>query len=97
MASTVSTLMSRVRTLYLYLPQAALIIYDDLSKQAVAYRPISLLRRRLPLSYFIDLVKIMRFAGSLKLYLAHYHEAATFPQFVPAKAVLLHVCQSCEA
>ena len=97
MASTVSTLMLCVRTLYLYLPQAALIVYDDLSKQAVAYRQISLRRRCLPLSYFIDLVKIVRFAGSLKLYLAHYREAATIPQFVPAKAILLHVCQSCEA
>ena len=81
MASTVSTLMSRVKTLYLYLAQAALIIHDDLSKQAVAYRQLSLLRRRRPLSYFIDLVKIVNFAGSLKLYLAHYREATTFAQF----------------
>ena len=77
--------MSRVRTLYLYLARATLIIYDDLSKQAVAYRQMSLLllhHRRRPLSYSIDLVKIVKkFAGSLNLYVAHYREVATFAQF----------------
>jgi F0F1-type ATP synthase alpha subunit len=36
------------RTLHLYLAWVALIIYDDLSKQAVAYRQMSLLLRRPP-------------------------------------------------
>jgi hypothetical protein len=85
MASMVSSLMSHIRTLYLYLAQAALIIYDDLSKQAVAYCQMSLLlllHRGCPLSYFIDLVKIMKkFAGSLNFYVAHYREVATFAQF----------------
>jgi F0F1-type ATP synthase alpha subunit len=40
--------MSCVRTLHLYSAWVALIIYDDLSKQAVAYRQMSLLLRRPP-------------------------------------------------
>ena len=46
-ASTVSSATDRVRSLHLSF-YAALIIYDDLSKQAVAYRQMSLLLRRPP-------------------------------------------------
>ncbi|KAJ8427177.1 hypothetical protein Cgig2_025739 [Carnegiea gigantea] len=61
----------------------ALIIYDDLSKQAVAYRQMSLLLRRPPgrEAFPGDLKAMKQVCGSPKLELAQYREVAAFAQF----------------
>ena len=64
----------------------ALIVYDDLSKQAVAYRQMSLLLRRPPgrEAYPGDVFYIhsrLLVGGGLRIQLAQYRELATFAQF----------------
>ena len=75
----------------------AVIVYDDLSKQAVAYRQMSLLLRRPPgreaypgdvfylhsrlLERAAQTKAMKKVAGSIKLELAQYREMAAFAQF----------------
>ncbi|CAN8222364.1 unnamed protein product [Cochlearia groenlandica] len=79
---------------FMYREQHTLIIYDDLSKQAQAYRQMSLLLRRPPVVKLIQemyfclesrvrrSIKAMKqVAGKLKLELAQFAELEAFAQF----------------
>ncbi len=63
---------------FMYQGKDVLIIYDDLSKHAVAYREMSLLLRRPPAAQIKSMKKL---ASELKLAYSQYRELAAFSQF----------------